>query len=126
MPPTDTSFDAIWMVLILQIQCTRNVTEDHNKSDTQLVKFLNADPRAEWKVTIPGPQSSFIFYAAYNKTDTTTGTLQFVDGMTVFYGDSAKEDVMVEARSTFALPNRLTQIALYPHQNTYVSFERDT
>ena len=77
-------------------------------------------------MTIPGPQSSFIFYAAYNKTDTTTGTLQFVDGMTVFYGDSAKEDVMVEARSTFALPNRLTQIALYPHQNTYVSLERNT
>ncbi|CAG5112683.1 Oidioi.mRNA.OKI2018_I69.chr2.g6871.t1.cds [Oikopleura dioica] len=28
---------------------------------------------------------------------------------------------MVEARSTFALPNRLTQIALYPHQNTYLN-----
>jgi hypothetical protein len=33
MPPTDTSIDAIWMVLILQIQCTRNVTQDQNESD---------------------------------------------------------------------------------------------
>ena len=37
------------------------------------------------EVTLAGPQSSFIFYAAYNKSDSTTGTLQFVDGMTLFY-----------------------------------------
>jgi len=54
------------------------------------------------QVTLPGPQSSLIFYAgwpkietlffllfyfdsAYNRTDTTTGALQFVDGITFFY-----------------------------------------
>ena len=36
-------------------------------------------------ISIAGPQSSLIFYGAYNKTDTTTGALQFVDGMTLFY-----------------------------------------
>ena len=33
MPPTDTSFDAIWMVFVLQIQWNRNVTQDQNESD---------------------------------------------------------------------------------------------
>ena len=66
-------------------------------------------------ISIAGPQSSLIFYGAYNKenfqpikqsillvnvlincekSDTTTGALQFVDGMTLFYCD-ANEDVMI-------------------------------
>ena len=37
------------------------------------------------QVSIAGPQSSLVFYGAYNKSDATTGALQFVDGMTLFY-----------------------------------------
>ena len=36
-------------------------------------------------ISIAGPQSSLVFYGAYNKSDATTGALQFVDGMTLFY-----------------------------------------
>ena len=74
-------------------------------------------------ISIAGPQSSLIFYGAYNKenflektaynmqhillliclinckkSDTTTGALQFVDGMTLFYCD-ANEDVMIPKES---------------------------
>ena len=28
---------------------------------------------------------------------------------------------MLQTQSTFALPNRLTQVALYPHMNQYLS-----
>ena len=93
------------------------------------------------KITLPGPQSSLIFYAgqnlskfggapeqnlilnlAYNKSDTTTGALQFVDGITFFYsqfGDK-KNDVMLMSQSTTALPERLTQVSLNPHVYTYL------
>ena len=85
-------------------------------------------------ISIAGPQSSLIFYGAYNKTDTTTGALQFVDGMTLFYCSGLQqqmylfknttfywiqlrspiksdpnEDVMIPKQSTTALPDRLTQ-----------------
>ena len=59
---------------------------------------------------------------AYNKSDTTTGALQFVDGITFFYsqfGDK-KNDVMLMSQSTTALPERLTQVSLNPHVYTYL------
>ena len=61
-------------------------------------------------------------YLAYNKSDTTTGALQFVDGITFFYsqfGDK-KNDVMLMSQSTTALPERLTQVSLNPHVYTYL------
>ena len=71
-------------------------------------------------VTIAGPQSSLTFYAAYNKSDKTTGTLEYVDGMTVFYSYGGEDKVMLEKQSTFALPGRLTKIALRPHLTKYL------
>ena len=34
--------------------------------------------------------------------------------------DGEREEVMLQTQSTFALPNRLTQVALYPHMNEYL------
>lgn len=52
---------------------------------------------------------------AYNKTDATTGALQFVDGMTLFYSQYSDQDndVMLLSQSTTALPGRLTQGRVY-------------
>ena len=47
----------------------------------------------EADVKIAGPQSSLTFYAAYNTTDATTGTLQYVDGMTIFYCDGLHDNL---------------------------------
>ena len=69
------------------------------------------------------PESKkIILNLAYNKSDTTTGALQFVDGITFFYsqfGDK-KNDVMLMSQSTTALPERLTQVSLNPHVYTYL------
>ncbi|CAG5112684.1 Oidioi.mRNA.OKI2018_I69.chr2.g6872.t1.cds [Oikopleura dioica] len=72
------------------------------------------------QVTIAGPQSSFVYYAAYNRSDVTTGMLQFVDGMTLFYSNGVNDDLMHQTRSTFALSNRLTTVALAPSMNLYL------
>ena len=39
---------------------------------------------------------------------------------TVFFSDGEQDAVMLDTQSTFALPNRLTQIALYPNLNQYL------
>ena len=61
-------------------------------------KYYSFEDNGE--VTLAGPQSSLTFYAgslkflnlrlislnlAYNTSDATTGTLRYVDGMTIFY-----------------------------------------
>ena len=46
--------------------------------------------------------------------------LQFVDGMTLFYSNGVDDDLMHQTRSTFALSNRLTIVALAPSQNIYL------
>ena len=46
----------------------------------------------KYMTKIAGPQSSLTFYAAYNTTDATTGTLQYVDGMTIFYCDGLHDN----------------------------------
>ncbi|CAG5077834.1 Oidioi.mRNA.OKI2018_I69.PAR.g8823.t1.cds [Oikopleura dioica] len=73
-------------------------------------------------VSIPGPQSSLILYVAYNHSDTTTGVLQFIDGLTLFYSQYSdhQHDVMLMSQSTTVLANRLTQVALYPQEYTYL------
>ena len=95
-----------------------------------MVSYNSSNSRFGWcehyeffdeKVTIAGPQSSFVYYAAYNKSDGTTGMLQFVDGMTLFYSNGVDDDLMHQTRSTFALSNRLTIVALAPSQNIYLS-----
>ena len=54
------------------------------------------------------------------RSDITTGALQFADGITVFYSQytQLKMDVLLRSQSTTALPDRLTQINLYP--NTFL------
>ena len=54
------------------------------------------------------------------RSDITTGALQFADGITVFYSQYTQlgMDVLLRSQSTTALPDRLTQINLYP--NTFL------
>jgi len=48
--------------------------------------------------------------------------LQFVDGVTLFYSQYSDEhnNVMLMSQSTTALADRLTQVALYPHEHSYL------
>ena len=62
---------------------------------------------------------------AYNKSDKTTGTLNYVDGMTIFYGYGGQDKVMLETQSVFALPGRLTKISLTPYTTKYLKGSRD-
>ena len=78
---------------------------------------------------IAGPQSGLVFYGAYNKSDQvwivsipehlldiqTTGALQFVDGLSIFYGDGDEELMLMKQRTT-ALPDLLSQISLFRHE----------
>ena len=75
-----TKVDTIWLLLLLQSQVEQKIlVNDFKEKNVQLSDHFNGN------ISIAGPQSSLIFYGAYNKTDTTTGALQFVDGMTLFY-----------------------------------------
>lgn len=83
------------------------------------------------EMIIAGPQSGLVFYGAYNKSDQvaiisileqlfntdiqTTGALQFVDGLSIFYGDGDEELMLMKQRTT-ALPDLLSQISLFRHE----------
>ncbi|CBY08109.1 unnamed protein product [Oikopleura dioica] len=75
--------------------------------------FYNLENFGE--MTIAGPQSGLVFYGAYNKSDQTTGALQFVDGLSIFYGDGDEELMLMKQRTT-ALPDLLSQISLFRHE----------
>ncbi|CAG5109902.1 Oidioi.mRNA.OKI2018_I69.chr2.g4371.t1.cds [Oikopleura dioica] len=75
--------------------------------------FYNLESFGE--ITIAGPQSGLVFYGAYNKSDQTTGALQFVDGLSIFYGDGDEELMLMKQRTT-ALPDLLSQISLFRHE----------
>ena len=75
-----TKVDTIWLLLLLQSKVIYKKWLWGNINwNVKLSDHFNGN------ISIAGPQSSLIFYGAYNKTDTTTGALQFVDGMTLFY-----------------------------------------